>query len=1006
MCPQCGARWEPAGLADDPESIATLLNAIEGWRLDGLIDNASARRMREHYEARRSALLAPAGEPPAAPAPQPSTTGTQPAATAAAAPRVSPARRRPPVSASAGTVGEWAARRQADVLLYVGAFLLVISALIFVSSQDEALGGGWRVAILAAYTVAFMAAGLLLQRWPRVREAGPVFLAIGALMTPLNFVLLHDAVLSDREVSGALVWFIASVYSAAFYALLFGTGAGRLYAIPAGLAVLSAWGSLAVTVGIPIEWGGAWWLVFAAVGADAVLAARRWSNVVAVVVTVIATLATLFALLAASFADAHHWQLPVTLTLLTAVVGMAGASQREPMAVLGAAVLATAAAIAGLWAGGAETGWYSFPPLVTGALLLAARPSWITPTPQLAFGALLLAAGAGLWPLLLLDTHLDGDSWIAAAAFLGAGALLAVITWSNTTEGIATWTGVGEDPEEDTRATPDGERVVFGWLAFGAVLIAVGFAQRAEGLSPPDTGWVPAAMAAGGTGVMVLIARARPQLLLAVLPVPLLAIGASLHPLEEFVGHDAALLALGAAHVLGAFVVLRRWSLVVVEIALGMAAMAVLWEAQEWAWWVLAAAYAAIGAVLFGLLAPMRRYDRVVSAPEPETATAAQVLSWAPALAAVGVAYAALIPLIRDPAVESVATAEYRALILLVLALGALIAIEAWRLRRWEPAVAAWAIVLVAVAGSWPVFGWTPWTLAVTYSAIGVAVFGVLTRWRRPGLDGSDIAIQIIAWSGLVLGPVAALLALGERVDALRVDAPTLVEFRTLTLLLLPVAAAVVFEGRRFGVRWALLPASALVMVSLELAIATQEPGNVQFYTLPAAVYVALVGLMVRGSERLTDDIGWHEVLQVVAAGLLVLPQAEQGFEPGGARWGLVLLIEGIALLGVSIALNTRWLAVSAVATISAVALRFLWVNRDTDLVPYWVMLAVAGFALLAVGMTVLLQREWWDRSRLRLVRRWRQGAVGADMEDGVPLLALLTPLAPVLTIVAITTGD
>ena len=36
-------------------------------------------------------------------------------------------------------IGEWAARRQADVLLYLGAFLLVVSALIFTSSRDEAL---------------------------------------------------------------------------------------------------------------------------------------------------------------------------------------------------------------------------------------------------------------------------------------------------------------------------------------------------------------------------------------------------------------------------------------------------------------------------------------------------------------------------------------------------------------------------------------------------------------------------------------------------------------------------------------------------------------------------------------------------------------------------------------------------------------------------------------------------------------------------------------------------
>ena len=217
-------------------------------------------------------------------------------------------------------------------------------------------------------------------------------------------------------------------------------------------------------------------------------------------------------------------------------------------------------------------------------------------------------------------------------------------------------------------------------------------------------------------------------------------------------------------------------------------------------------------------------------------------------------------------------------------------------------------------------------------------------------------------------------------------------------------------------------------MVSLELAIATLAPVNVQAYTLPAAVYIALVGLTMRSRDRLGDNIGWHEVLQVTAAALLVVPQAEQGFEPGGARRGLILLVvpqaeqgfepggarrglillvEGLVLLGVAVALNTRWLAVSAVVTLSGVALRFLWVNRDSDAVPYWVMLAVAGFVLLAVGLTVLLQREWWDRSRLRLLRRWRQDAAfDVDAENAAPVAALLTPLVPVLVIIAIAVGD
>ncbi|MCY4455219.1 MAG: hypothetical protein OXC56_02785 [Chloroflexi bacterium] len=1003
QCPNCGARWEPAGLDDDPASIAALLNAIEGWRADGLLDNASARRLREQYEERRARLLTPAGQQPGATAVSTTSTPTP----APASPLRTPDPTPPPAPRATTSVGEWAARRQADVLLYVGAFLLVISALIFVSSQDEALAGAWRVAILAAYTVAFMAAGLLLQRWPRVREAGPAFLAIGALMTPLNFLLLHNEVLSDRDVPGELVWFIASLYSAAFYGVLFAARAGRLYAIPAGAAVLSAWGSLAVTIGVPVEWGGAWWMTFALVGTDLVSATRRWSDRVLAAISIVATLAALYAAAVGLVTDEHRWQLAVTLGLLVALVTVAGAARREAIATLAAAVLAIAAAVAGLWAAGFEPEWYGFPPLLAGALFLAARRSWLTSEPQLGFGALLLATAAGLWPFVLIGAHLEGDSMIAAVAFLGSGLLFAAMAWLNTAEGFSPWIEDSRGPQGNLRPTPPSERVVFGWLAFAAALVALGFAQRAQGLSPPDTGWVLAAIAAGASAAMMLTARERPGMVWAILPPLLLAIGVSLQPLDEHIGHDAVLLALAAPHVLGAFVVLRRWSLAVAGTAAAMSALAVLWYLQDWQWWHLAVTYSALGIVLFGLLAPLRRYERGAFDEDAETLLSVQALSWLPVLVAAGTAAAALGERADTPAVDVATTVEYRALLLVVLAVGALIAIEARRLGQWEPALAAYAILLAVIAASWPVFGWAGWTLAATFSLAGAGVFAALTRWRRPGTAAPEVSVQLIAWSGLVLGPLVALSALGDRLEGLDTEPATLVEFRVLALLFLPLAGAAAFEGYRLGARWAYLPASALVMVALELAIATLEPGNVQAYTIPAALYLALVGLTMRPSERLSQHLGWHEVLQVAGAGLLVIPQAEQGFEPGGARWGLILLVEGLALLGVAIALNTRWLALTAVATLSGVALRFLWVNRDTNVVPYWVMLAVAGFALLAVGVTVLLQREWWDRNRARLQRRWRQDALlDAHVVGETPVPALLTALAPVLAILAVTTGD
>ncbi len=944
----------------------------------------------------------PPGAPTAPPDAEPVRPGTAATGQAMAAPP--PAARRPP----AATIGDWAARRQADVLLYVGAFLLVISALIFVSSQDETRAGGWRVVILAAYTGGFLLAGWLLRRWPRVREAGPVFLAIGALMTPLNFLLLHNEVLEGREVPGELVWFIASTYSAAFYGFLFARGLGRLYIIPAGIALLSAWGSLAVTVELPLQWGGPWWMAFALAGAVALVATRRREPVAVAPIAVIASLALLFAHLLSYYdgASGERWHLPVTHALLLAVVALLGGAWRQPFALLPAAALVATTATSALWAADVGAQWYCFPPLAVGAALVAGRSRWTAWRPWLAPGSLLLAAAGGLMPFVWMPVHLGGDSWIAALATLAAGALFAAIAWRNASRGVFTWDLARRAPADHPWPTHPLERTALAWIAFGASLVAIGFAQRGLEVAPPDTGWAFAVVGALVSASLVTATRRAPALLWLLLPPLLLATAVSVYAADESWGHDAVLLALPAAHVLAAFVALRRWSLAATSVALGMLALAALWESQAWPWWRLAVGYAAISVPLFGALTRLRRYDP----PEPagaEAFAAAHALSWLPLAAAVVTAGAALGSRVAGTEIEAVTTVEYRTLVLVVLLLAPLIAVEAWRLRKWEPGVAAMAVALGVVAALWPVGDWPTWTLAVAYSAAGAVTFWALSPWRRSGTESSSVAVHVLSWAGLVLGPLTAMHALDIRLDGLDADAATLVEFRAVALLMLPLAGAAAFDGRRLDVRWAMLPASALVMVALELAIATLEPGNVQAYTVPAALYLALVGLVSRTHEKLHPNLGWHELLQLAGAALLVLPQAEQGFEPGGARWGLVLLIEGLALLGVAIVLNARWLAVSAVATLSGIALRFLWVNRESEAVPYWLMLAVAGFLLLAVGLTVLLQREWWDRNRIRLERRWREGSVlDARAYSAAPAPALLTALAPVLAILVVTSAE
>jgi hypothetical protein len=103
--------------------------------------------------------------------------------------------------------------------------------------------------------------------------------------------------------------------------------------------------------------------------------------------------------------------------------------------------------------------------------------------------------------------------------------------------------------------------------------------------------------------------------------------------------------------------------------------------------------------------------------------------------------------------------------------------------------------------------------------------------------------------------------------------------------------------------------------------------------------------------------------------------------------------------LALAFTLGARWLAVSGVLTLSGVAIRALYVSRDA--VPYWLMLGIAGLILLAVGVVLLLEREWWDRSRQRVMDWWAWRALVTTTSADVHVLALLSTLAPaVLAIV------
>lgn len=280
-CPACGRSWPAALSVRGWQVHALFLSVLGEARGRNLVDEASYGRTREHYEGllretRPAGWRCAAGAGVATPAPAafsrpPAASGplifTQPASVPPPPPRpVAPvAPRMPPKPPGPGTltlVAGWAARRQADFLLYLGAFLVTMAALVFVRYRGGDVNEWMTGGLLAAYTGLFLAAGLVLPRWRRVREAGPIFLGVGAILFPLNFVLAWLRVF-DREVSGEWMWLLAHATTAALYAGLARRGFGRLYYATAAVAVVSGWGAVPLVVGLGPEWEGAHYALLA-----------------------------------------------------------------------------------------------------------------------------------------------------------------------------------------------------------------------------------------------------------------------------------------------------------------------------------------------------------------------------------------------------------------------------------------------------------------------------------------------------------------------------------------------------------------------------------------------------------------------------------------------------------------------------------------------------------------------------------------------------------------------
>ncbi len=397
------------------------------------------------YQLDLAAIRAALAQPATAAPPRPAPTRPQP-------------RRRQPMDWS------WLAEQQASLFLFAGAFLVVIAALIYVGYSGQALTGALKVGLLAAYTVAFLAAGIVCIRIPVVRVAGLVFIGISAVLVPLNFVLAGSVIESDFSDEG--MWLAGSLASAAFYAGVGGLGLGRQYSFAAGGALASAAGAAVFLLDLPVEWAPAPFLALAVLIAIAeVVATQDLRQRVAWVwvwqAHIIAAVSIAFSVVAAITLNGGEYDLSTrwfaaALSALGIAFYAIQSLRGNRLAVTGCAV-----ALAGLTSSfvfGADLSpeYYAFSLIGAGLALAAAVRS---PLPRL--------AGE------LLHTATTTDAMLLAHAATAGGVTVAI---------IATIRGA----EADSGYTPDTSWFLLGAFAAAALVYATHLSMRAPALGDLD----------------------------------------------------------------------------------------------------------------------------------------------------------------------------------------------------------------------------------------------------------------------------------------------------------------------------------------------------------------------------------------------------------------------------------------------------------------------------------------------------------------------------------------
>jgi hypothetical protein len=389
-----------------------------------------------------------------------------------------------------------------NLLLFLGAFLVVVSAGIFVGYNLHSLTGVFKTIFLGIFAALFYGVGLALYlQFPKLRPAGTTFTGIGLILLPLvglaayNFTGAHD--------HGEATWFITSLVTLVAYI-------GTLYITrQTYIAYLMAFTSLSLFESsislfeVPVYWFG--WVM--GLVALLLLALSRWtgwwkdaSQSLAISANLFIPISLLFSaylavengapqlgvtiaisgLFYAYLAARNHdnptgelyWLLGLLALPLSLAIGLWDFVQPE-------AVAAIFVGTAGLYLGG-------------GAL----SSTRISQRWQLIMGAV-----AGLLPLFAIFFVLD-DRWALLGCLVVAGLINGIFAWRLRQSGLAL-IGILSAlaiPVVALRVVPD-TGVDWGWVALAYLFVTPAFLRWRMLMK----GWPESADAVGASGYLLAL---------------------------------------------------------------------------------------------------------------------------------------------------------------------------------------------------------------------------------------------------------------------------------------------------------------------------------------------------------------------------------------------------------------------------------------------------------------------------------------------------------------------